>query len=270
MKIDIISDLHIDNWSLKYRNKFYKGKISECPFVINHSDAEYLIIAGDISDNINTSLEYINQISNNYKKILFIDGNHEHTENFPNLIDKYEINNMIKNDKLIYLSINPLIIEDTVFIGCCGWWDYNNKNEIDNYLNNNYYMSNFKLKFEEKKNLILNIIDKSEQDFLYLKENIDKFDNDDNIKNIIIITHTIPSNHFGSTYSYECIQNNFSTQYNSKFQNLHLSHKIKYWISGHNHGVHDKIIDNIHYISNPRGCPGDYNRINYEKKQIII
>ena len=55
---------------------------------------------------INTSLEYINQISNNYKKILFIDGNHEHTENFPNLIDKYEINNMINNFENLLHKLN--------------------------------------------------------------------------------------------------------------------------------------------------------------------
>lgn len=270
MKIDIVSDLHIDNWSLKYKNKYNKLKICEYPFLINHSDADYLVIAGDISDNIHTSLEFINEISDNYKNILFIDGNHEHTENFPNLLDKYDINNMINNNKLIYLSMNPYIIEDTVFIGCCGWWDYNNKNEFNNYLNNNNYMSIFKFIYEDKKKLILNIIDKSEKDFLYLKNNIEKYDKDNNIKNIIIITHTIPSNYFGSTYSIECIQNNFSTQYNSKFKNLYLSPKIKFWIYGHNHAGHDEIIDNIHYISNPRGCPGDYNRINYEKKQIII
>ena len=34
---------------------------------------------------------------------------------------------LLNNDKIVYLPNNEYIINDIVFIGFCGWWDYNNE-----------------------------------------------------------------------------------------------------------------------------------------------
>ena len=61
---------------------------------------------------------------------MFIDGNHEHVAIYPELYTNSFIQNKIEhkiqNNKITYLSNKPYIINDTVFIGSCGWWDYNN------------------------------------------------------------------------------------------------------------------------------------------------
>ena len=102
----------------------------EFPFEFKKTDSKYLIVVGDISDTLNTSLNYLNQISDYYEKILFVDGNHEHVNIYPKLYSTKYINSLVKfNNKLVYLANKPYIIDQTVFIGCCGWWDYNNSDK---------------------------------------------------------------------------------------------------------------------------------------------
>lgn len=271
-KFDIMSDLHIDSWSNKYNRKYKKGKISEVPLKLINTESEYLIIAGDISDNIERTFEYLNNLSNYYELILFIDGNHEHTENFPNLLDYEDIYNILKkNKKIIYLRKESFIMEDTVFVGCNGWWNYNNKDEITikEYLKDGH-LSYYNFNPEDKLNLIKNIINKADEEFTYLNNEINKYDKNYKINNIVVITHTIPNVNFGHSFMRESINNNFSTQYNSRFKELSLSKKIKYWIFGHVHGQHNINDNNINFICHPRGCPGDYNREDYKEKQIDL
>ena len=63
IKIDICSDLHIEQWSSKYKVKYPCGEIKEYPFEFKKNNSKYLIVAGDISDRLNTSLNYLDQIS---------------------------------------------------------------------------------------------------------------------------------------------------------------------------------------------------------------
>ena len=56
---DICSDLHIDQWDPSYNVKNSCGLIKNFPLEIQDSKSKYLIIAGDVSDNIHLSIEYI-------------------------------------------------------------------------------------------------------------------------------------------------------------------------------------------------------------------
>ena len=40
--------------------------------------------------------------------------------------------NQLNNDKIIYLPNNEYIINDKVFIGYNGWWNYDNMNDLEN------------------------------------------------------------------------------------------------------------------------------------------
>lgn len=271
MNIDIVSDLHIDNWSHCYKTKYKKGRIDENPFQIKNSNADYLIVAGDISDNIHRSIEYLKQIPHKYKKILYVDGNHEHTDFYPDILENLYINKLIENTNIHYLSSKPFIIEDKVFIGVNGWWNFNNNNnEIVQKLLENNYVNYENFTINDKNKLIQNIIDNSKKDFDNLNNKINEFHLNQEIKEIIIITHTIPNNNFGHKYKNNSMDNNFPTQYNTNFNDLFISNKIKYWIFGHVHGSHDIKYNNIHFICNPRGCPSDYNRQSYSMKNITI
>ena len=60
LEIDLVSDLHIDQWSTNMINKYPCGPIKNVPMKWKiPSRPSILIVAGDISDNLKTSLDYL-------------------------------------------------------------------------------------------------------------------------------------------------------------------------------------------------------------------
>ena len=89
--INVISDLHIDQWDPKYSIKYKCGLVKEFPLnwdkiVDKNIKNKILIVAGDVSDDLELSCNYLNHISQYYNKILFVDGNHEHVNKYPNIV----------------------------------------------------------------------------------------------------------------------------------------------------------------------------------------
>ena len=278
MHIDIISDLHIDQWDTTLENKYPCGKIINSPLQFSENINRILIVAGDISDDLDLSLEYLSNTSKYYKKILFVDGNHEHVLKYPALYTKKEIEAKIKkynkDNKLIYLSSRPHIENDTVFIGYNGWWNY--KDEPFSYTKEDLeYFKDWMphLDINDHKQFIHNVSIKSLIEYNYLKKYLEIYQNNNNIKNIVIVTHTIPSQEFATEQipSGE-ITKDYSYLLNTKFENISkkIYSKLKYWIFGHVHSQYNEIKNNIYYICNPRGRPEDYCRIDYKPLTLTI
>ena len=130
MLIDIVSDLHIDQWDKTLRQDNPLGSRINDPLdwhkVRNH-DSKILVVAGDASDSIDMTIEYMNHVSSFYEHVLLVDGNHEHSEHYPQLLSEQCIHDKIianNNSKLKYLPHSPVIIDGTAFIGeatppCC-------------------------------------------------------------------------------------------------------------------------------------------------------
>lgn len=266
---DICSDLHIDQWNKNLYQKYPCGIREYNNLSWEKKDNTILIIAGDISDNIDLSIKFIDDISENYDKILFVDGNHEHVDLYPKLYSMEYINQKIKkkeNDKLIYLPCNDYIVNDTVFIGFCGWWNYNNydSKEIKKSLD---YFKNWIDNFTESdsRDFIYNVFAKSKYEYNELIFKLNKYHLNNNISNIVIVTHTQPDISFVNL-------EDLGSELNTKFENITSSKfpKIKYWIFGHTHAQHNTKKNNIEYICNPRGRPEDFNRTNYNLHKLII
>jgi len=274
MEYHIMSDLHIDNWNTNLECKYPLGLRKNNPIKFEDNLDKILIIPGDISDDFDLSLDYLNNISKYYNKIIFIDGNHEHVSKYPSLYKKKDMiikTNNYNNNKLIYLSKEPYVINNTVFIGNCGWWDYNKEKNINNYID---YFDNW-IDFNEKDiNLFhKNVLIKSLIEFYYLKEKLNNYQDNDNIKNIVIVTHTIPHKRFcKELLPNNIINDNYDCLLNSLFESINKKtySKISHWIFGHVHCYYNEIIDGIHYICNPRGRVEDYDRVEYKPITIEI
>lgn len=262
LSIDLISDLHIDQWSNDIKMKHPYGDIVHKPVELNNK-SDILIIAGDISDDIDLSIEYIDNISKKYEKILFVDGNHEHVNRYPNLYNIKDIHDKIKslnNDKIVYLPDNEYIINDKVFIGYCGWWDYNDKKDINSAKK---YFNKWIPEFTEGDNIkfIESVLNRAEYEYNKIKELIKKYDKDNSINKIILVTHSVGHR------SFKVVDK--STDYNTMFKNI-KSNKLSHWLFGHTHyDIYNKI-DDVEYICNPRGRPDDFNRLEYDLKTLII
>ncbi len=273
IKIDYISDLHVDHWNKKYNIKYPCGAVENNPLNMENfknSKSKILIVAGDISDDLELSIKKLKEISKYYDKVLFVDGNHEHINSIPFLYDKFEINNMVKkidisNNKLHYLTISPYIIGSTLIIGNCGWWDYNNSDNKTIEENVENYFTNW-IELSEKNSKIYcdfttknSIIEHND-----LKECIKFYNYCSDIKNIIIVTHTVPLEIFSKNL-------NMGVMGNTKNINLlKYSNKITHWIFGHTHTKYNYNYNGIQFLSNPRGRPEDKNDEIYNVNTIEI
>lgn len=276
---DICSDLHIDQWDLKLKPEFPCGLVKNFPLKLKKSHGNILIIAGDISDKLDLSINYMNKLSKYYKKILFTDGNHEHVEKYPNLYSQNEINKRINennNSKIVYLPKNPYILDDTVFIGCCGWWDYCNDDPVEIKKSTKYF-KDWHPHFTEEQCLsfIKNVSSNAKEQFKTLKSSIEKYDKMKSIKNIIIVTHTIPTSRYFAG-------DDISTELNSNFNKFFSTgekrnnnpkkglEKVTHWIFGHVHEHYEDHYDGMQLICNPRGRPEDHDREIYKFKTVKL
>ena len=167
---------------------------------------------------------------------------------------------MIDNDKIIYLPYKEYIINDIVFIGFCGWWDYDNKKSLEK---GKTYFNKWIPEFSENDNITFmnNVLQRAKEEYDKITYLIKKYENKDNIKQIILVTHSVGHN------SFKVVDK--STDYNTMFDNV-KSKKLKYWLFGHtHHEITDKIND-IQYICNPRGRPDDFDRVKYDSRSILI
>ena len=271
--LDIVSDLHIDQWDSSLNIKNPCGEVSDVAYEFQKTSNRILVVAGDISDDIDLSVNYLDEISANYERVLFVDGNHEHVTKFPNLLTTREINEKIEklnNNKIVYLPKTHYKLGKTVFIGYSGWWDYDNKNEesISNSLD--YFDGWIKELSESQENsrmFIDNVTEKSREQHNLLIEHLNYYEGCEDVDNVIIVTHTVPLEQFalgsGGDISTACQLQTFSKNLvDGRYK------KLSKWIFGHTHNQFDKIINGVNFIAHPRGRPEDFNREDYELKKM--
>lgn len=255
--VDIISDLHIEYWDTNIPNKYQHSIVKHKPFkLVPTQDADILVVAGDISDDLDLSMQYLQTLSEDYpqyKRILFVDGNHEHTPQLPNLVDPEHIRvQASKIDRIIYTHRKSLVIGKTVFIGINGWWSYSKTYNRE--LHSKYFEGWIPHLTEKDANYFSHKVHvQSIVDCVRLKALLSKYESNPDIDNIVVITHTVPCR--------ECTQDKYAdTQYNEFMEYIVVKEefkKLSHWIFGHTHTRMKKKAHGITYLSNPRGIPRD-------------
>lgn len=245
LNVDYISDLHLSFYIKSDNNGYSIESIKE--FVEKNIKSkvkgEILVIAGDISEFIESSIVFLEECAKYYTKVLFVAGNHEYyISSMLNKNMKQEFNynslNKIKrtcellkeNKKIIFLDRNNYnfgivdyngfkIAGDTLWYlpqGISGWIFY-------------YLYSN-------DSRLILSNLSKRDKIMALHKESIKWYNNLPNDLDLII-THTPPVNNKNNS-CYYCSVNSF---------------KAPVWIYGHDHIESDFTQSNTRFISNPWG-----------------
>lgn len=264
VKIDYVSDLHIDHWDERYRPFYPLGERKNFPLNWEKmKQSDILVIAGDISDNLFTSLEYLNQLKKLYKHIVFIDGNHEHIPVYPRLYPYEQIIEKVKHDKqLHYLPHKDFIIDGVAFVGFCGWWDYSAAENIEKHSN---YFQGWIQRLDEIETRKFSdfVCIRAMSEFTKLFKRLNKLEEDNAVDKIVIVTHTVPR---------KTLSRDPDTDFNSNMWtiNQHQFKKLSTWIFGHTHSGCHINLDGVLYASNPRGRPEDYDREEYKARSLVI
>jgi hypothetical protein len=218
----------------------------------------------------------LKHLANCYAAVFYIDGNDEHTYNYHRIGESYQelARSINRLNRVTYLQDNVVVIDGVAILGTNGWWGYDldeniNRDDCKQHMTDWYAkkMPGFEINPEE-------ISDMSRRDVAYLINSVRRLQTHNDVKKIVIVTHTVPGAHLIS----HDIELANTTQFNHMGNRLmHLVHtndterKINTWCFGHYHGNVDKTIEGIRFVNNCRGR-GDspYRQDAYFPKRIEV
>ena len=262
---DLVSDLHVDYWEkTDYQYDWAKMKKQNS-----------VIIAGDISDSIDSTIVELKKACEIYETVLYVYGNHEATMYYDDLskISKEISNEMIDYPNFINLSEKDYVKDNVVFIGGCGWWDFemgqneSNKVTYKQTCIEAYDVTWNKIDGLSKEKIVENIINEANKEFNNLKYRM--LEHEKNNMKICLVIHTIPNVKVINPKRFA--NYNISSMGNSKISELVERESVICSIYGHDHNSDlESYIDNKRYINNARGRPLDQNRRMYFPYTLLI
>ena len=274
MKIDILSDVHFDNYFYgKYKNddviKFYSQIIDF------NNCGDVLVIAGDIGHNNSQNIKILKILKQYYKNIICVLGNHDYyllgKENKSLFKDSFEraenMRELINSEVGMYCLDGWIVeIDGVKFGGCDGWYN-------DGFLKVNYPNE----EFSKKSNNQMWINCTPDSKFIVGVENFDdifqiespKFEKVFQKCDVMItyINPSVKNEHINIRF-----QNNPSSTFFCFDGEKYLKNgNMKYWIFGHNHEELEYEEHNVKCICNPLGYFNESGNGSWVKiKQIEV
>jgi len=228
MKIDIISDVHIEI-----------NKLNMDIF----SAGDLLILAGDITSAriIKDQINFFEDISERYRDVIYICGNHE-SYGFDITKTYSHIKETLFKNKNIHVLDNEFIkLDNILFYGGTLWTDFD-KNPIIQYTARSLLNDFRHIKCGALKLMPEDLISRHRM-FL---ENLNSIDDD-----VFVISHHAPTHQVIDERFKHDIELNCC--FCSELDHLFLKPNIKYWVHGHLHKRHDVVIESTRIICNAYG-----------------
>jgi predicted phosphohydrolase len=114
MKIQFVSDLHIDQWGY--------GKLCPLPFGPEHIIGDVLVVAGDVDERIPSLVSYLKTLTEAGRPVLFLLGNHEYfSETWTTYRDKLR---ETLPAGVTFLDCTETVLQNVRFLGCTLWTNF--------------------------------------------------------------------------------------------------------------------------------------------------
>jgi predicted phosphodiesterase len=271
MKIDVCSDLHADAWLYGKKNGNKIVKYIDWDTYKN-SDSTVLVVAGDTSNNITTTLNIMEEASSIYDLVVFVDGNHEHYDSSSSVLEsqiQLQLACRAISPNIVYLSGDYFDFNGIRFTGGCGWytWDcyedigISKFNAIDAWkdMSNDYYHVSIGIPHIDDTTHPIEWL--ARQHTQGIKSASLDANNNANIKSVVVITHTSPSEKLMQWKTKDMDWNLLTPSYvNSNMNEIwEDDHKISHWVYGHTHNpsIVELPDSSIQFVNNARGYPGE-------------
>lgn len=258
---DLISDLHLETWPGKFD---WTGQ----------STSPFCVIAGDIAKDQNLVIEVLENITQCYQAVFYIDGNDEHKHNMTAIGTSYaKLAHRIKQIKnCVFLQDNVVVINGVAFLAANGWWQFDFDGNIDTAVSQQWWEQDM-----AQNNYVVDaetVARMAQIDADYIVKSVHRLQRHNDVKKIVIVTHTVPRYDLVSHDLSILNQPRINVMGNRLMRRALASDtegKIHTWCFGHYHGQVDQIHDGIRYVNNCRGR-GDtaYKQVAYFPKRIEL
>lgn len=259
VSFDLISDLHVETWPE--------------PFDWTGMPTSTLaVVAGDISRDRQVVVDTLRHLGECYRAVMYIDGNDEHRYSLHDLGESYntlfeEIQDI---PNVIYLQDNAVVIDGVGFIGTNGWWAFDFDN-ADSYEHSRQW---FIERYQVDPVAAVNVEGMAMQDAKYLCSSIKRVQRHQDIKSLVVVTHTVPD--------VMLVEHDVELEGSHRLNCTGNSHliksvvedtegKIDTWCFGHYHSDIDQIRQGIRFVNNCRGRGNTpWSKSVYNPKRITV
>jgi UDP-2,3-diacylglucosamine pyrophosphatase LpxH len=237
---DLISDLHVETWE-----KFdWTGQAT----------SPVCVVAGDISRDIDLTVETLTHLGKCYQAVFYIDGNDEHRYQLAKLDQNYHTmsRKLASIQNVVFLREHVVVINGVAIVGTNGWWSYDFDLNIDVDQTRAWFQDAYQINTVA----VDNVASAAYNDAAYLINSVKKLQTHPDVRSIVIVSHTVPApwlvNHdIGLINTWR-----FNTTGNPHLELVldeDSEHKIQAWCFGHYHQPVDRIANGIRYTNNCRG-----------------
>lgn len=255
---DLISDIHRETWS----HFDWTGQPT----------APYCIVAGDLARDRAVVIDTLEQLSEVYQGVFYIDGNDEHKDYMEDIGQSYKELEILVGQipKVVYLQDNVVIINGVAILATNGWWTY----DFDPALELEQSIQWVQDKDRITQSAAQSLSGIGYHDAAYMMNSVNKLQKQQDVMAIVLVTHTVPA----AWIIQHDIELTDTWRYNS-MGNRHMDlvfdedteRKIKAWCFGHYHRPTDTIRDGVRYVSNPRGRGNTpHSQVAYYPKRITV
>lgn len=240
VSFDLISDLHIETWD----SFDWAGQAT----------SPVCVVAGDVAKDHEILFDVLRHLTTCYQAVFYIDGNEEHKYNWDRLGESYsEIEQGIQSIPGVqYLQNNVVIMNGVAIVGSNSWWTWDFDPTIDLDQSQRWWENHQRCSADVSS--LIN--DLAVSDARYLANTIARLQTHVDVKQIVVITHTVPSvsliEHdidLANTYRINSMGNSWM----NAILESDTEGKISHWCFGHYHGSIDRTVNGIRYVNNCRG-----------------
>jgi predicted phosphohydrolase len=240
LTFDLISDLHLETWPGNFDWS-------------SQPTSAWCIVAGDVCRDLDLLGQTLQHLGKCYQGVFYIDGNDEHHGQYHDLNSNYQrIHRLLKSiDNVVYLQNNVVIVEETAILGTNGWWTFDFDQNLDPQQTMDWWCQAYDL----SPDLPDMIRSTSVRDCRYLSRSLAKLQNEQ-VKNIVVVTHTVPYHKIISHDIELCHQPLFSVMGTDALimaSQQDVLDKIHTWCFGHYHGSVDQVHHGMRFVNNCRG-----------------
>ena len=255
--IDLISDLNIIdsfNWE-------------------GQPESLMCVVAGNISSDREIVIDTLKHLSKQYKHVFFIDGPKEHVWNMDDISWSYIdlVDRCSEMENVTYLHNQVCILNGVAIVPVNGWYsfDFNTGFDLDQqfmWMKENGYCQ----RIED----VMKIMSYGLSDVRYLEQTITKMQDMDDVKQIIVVSATVPDKRFvehDTMLQDTPLMNLQGNSHLIKALEVDTKKKISTWMFGtYPHGD-DEIVNGVRFVSNPRGIAEDFaSWATYHPKRIDL
>lgn len=222
-----------------------------------------VVFSGDTSNSSEVSVKVWKECAQHVRNVLVLPGNHEYY--YPRWRTVKEADAIMRAGisdapgiKFLESHGTTFLHEGTLFLGCVGWYNWDACPEYDKYTEMQFWKDGSNdsrmIQYDSGYPDVM-----AHRDADWLRMEVAKAQDRDDVKRIVILTHTCPRPEFlvPSGHPWYRLNGSYANTHMMDVPESDTKKKIKVWGYGHSHYRKDVTIDGIRYLNNARGYAGE-------------